>query len=92
MSNLSVLQRNICHALDCPISEKHFLRACDKVSVLEAERFAFECRQLVRALGVMLPMAAKVSHVCVDGEVPSGLLQFFLDRHWFWRFPAKDKS
>jgi hypothetical protein len=90
MNNLSVLQRNIIHALDNPIAEKQFLRACDKADVLAAERFGFEVKVLVDILDVMLPMAAKVSAVC--DEVPNGLLQFFLDRHWFWRFPASGQT
>ena len=81
MSNLSNLQRNIIQALDCDISAAGFLRACDKTTVQAAERFAYEVRALVSILQPSLQSAAD-GHGC---DVPSGLLKFILDRHWFWR-------
>ena len=83
MSNLSIIQRNIIHALDCETSEKAFLRACDRVNVCAAEAFALEVSELVRFLSYGLTEAAR-GHG--RDEAPQGLLTFILERHWHSRF------
>lgn len=82
LSNLSILQRNIIHALDCEVVGKAFLRACDKVGVKAAERFAFEHRDLLRSIAPALAAAS-----CGHGleAIPDGLVKFIMDRHWHMR-------
>lgn len=82
MSNLSTLQRNILQAIDCEVAGRTFLRACDKVATLEAERFAFEHRDLFRFLA---PALAEASRVHGLEQVPDGLTEYILDRHWNMR-------
>lgn len=84
MSNLSVLQRNIIHALDCEVSEMFFLKALEKVDTLTAERHAYVHHMLVNRLSPMLDMAARVQGL---DAVPQGLMAYILDRHWFTLFP-----
>lgn len=79
-SNLSILQRNIIDALNCEIAAKAFLKACERVPELEAEQFALEVRMLVEFLEPALELAANGYNL---EDVPSGLLEFILDRHWF---------
>ena len=86
MSNLSVFQRNVIHALDCEISASAFLRACERVNALAAEEFALEVRFLLR---VISPALARASSLHGLEQVPDGLVKFILDRHWHWRFPPK---
>ena len=85
MSNLSILQRNICHALDCEIASTWFLRACDRTGVLAAERFAQEVKMIVNLLTVWLGTAARGYRL---DSAPDGLLDFIIRRHWFATFPA----
>lgn len=84
-ANLSVLQRNIIHALDCEISATAFLRACDRVSARRAEEFATEVKALVAFVN---PALAKASSIAGFETVPDGLLKFIMDRHWNLRFAS----
>lgn len=87
-SNLSIIQRNIVHGLDCEISEASFLRACDHTSILSAEAFAYEVRELVRFLVPALSLSARA--LPTDGA-PPGLMDFILSRHWHSRFGQQTK-
>lgn len=87
MSNLSILQRNIIHALDDDAAETAFLRACDRVPVQAAERFAFEVRRVSRFLDRVLVAAAR-DHGAYP-EVQADLKRFILERQWHRAYPAK---
>jgi hypothetical protein len=84
VANLSILERNILHGLDCIESEKAFLKALEQTDTLSAERFAYEHRTVYHATQKMLGMAAENYGL---ERAPDGLLKFIMDRLWFLRFP-----
>ena len=86
--NPSILEQNILHALgDHPSVNRAFTRALDKTGSLTAsESFAYEVKLLVDTLEKLLPIAAKQRGL---DAAPDGLLNFILERHWFFRFPQK---
>jgi hypothetical protein len=80
MSNLSILQRNIVHGLDCEDAETVFFRACAVMPALKAEKIAYEYRNVSRFLDFALPIASANCGV----EVPHDLRSFIRERYWHW--------
>lgn len=89
MGNPSILEQNILFALGAqPAVNRAFTRALDKTGSLTAsESFAYEVKLLVDFLEKLLPIAAKQWGL---DAAPDGLMDFILERHWFFRFPQKD--
>lgn len=85
MSNLSILDRNIIAGLDSEEAEAAYLRARDRAVPLVAEMFAYEARDLVVVIKPALAASARTYGLA---DVPTGLLDFMLNRHFYSRFPA----
>lgn len=84
MANLSILERNIIHGLDCEYAELVFLRAIDRVGTLVAENIAYRARSIVRWL--QWGIGTHPRHKLND-EQSRDLTMFVLRRFWAWSFP-----
>ena len=83
MSNLSILERNIIHAIDDDLAESAFLKAREFCGPLAAEAYALEYKAISNFLVPAL--------LCAGGPHPTAdlvdLEQFIMKRHWHHHFP-----
>lgn len=78
MSNLSILQRNIIHALDSEVASTAFLDACSSATPLAAEKYALEVKLIEESLRPILDISSSLYGL---PETPRGLLDYILTRH-----------
>lgn len=83
MTNLSILDRNIIHAMDDDDAELTFLRARDKLGSLRAEHLAYEW---IFLRGVLKPIIEKVADdfeaTTSENDVAEHVLSFIRERHY----------
>lgn len=82
MSNLSILERNMIHALDCEKTETAFLKAREHCCEFTAEAYALEYKRVSKAVATMLALAGSDTSANL-----ADLHEFIMKRHWHFRFP-----